>query len=546
MDPGELIVLLLPCVSVGFVLMKVHQAGSRSGFAKGLDAGAETFMAMKRKELSLTTAFHAKEASVAKEAAKVAGIELKTVERSLARKKSDLEAIEKRVKAEFQQVYANATLLSNGLIATGNLERHRAESASALALAESRLMVLENDTDRIRREKEDVLVRLSALDDDAHSSWTRAYRKNWDFGHAHEYQERISAIQAEARSRIRSGSPASVVRLLPVGSPREADRIAKSASRLLAIAFVDEADGIIADATWSNIVSSVGKIGRSASRLNTLALPLGVALDEATVSSKVDELTLVHEHRIRKRDEQEEQRYLRERMRDEEKARREAEKALEEVESEQSGFEAALERAKTEIVRASDEKRGELEARIRTIQSELDELNARRRRMSLAEQTRAGYVYVVSNVGSFGEGVYKIGLTRRLDPQERIDELGGASVPFPFDVHAFIWSENAPGLEADLHARFRERRVNLVNPRKEFFRVDLETLMEVSKELRLEMDITLAAEARQWRESEMLRLEPLLHPVATLPSEVSRVDSIRPDDENSVSGRSPSSEGTHS
>ena len=94
---------------------------------------------------------------------------------------------------------------------------------------------------------------------------------------------------------------------------------------------------------------------------------------------------------------------------------------------------------------------------------------------------RAGYVYIVSNIGSFGENVYKIGMTRRLDPQERIDELGGASVPFKFDVHAMIFSDDAPALEAALHRAFEDKKVNIVNQRREFFNVTLDEIKDVVK-----------------------------------------------------------------
>ena len=121
--------------------------------------------------------------------------------------------------------------------------------------------------------------------------------------------------------------------------------------------------------------------------------------------------------------------------------------------------------------------------------------------ISMAQQTKKGHVYIISNVGSFGEDVYKIGLTRRLDPNERVRELGDASVPFPFDVHAMLASDDAPALETALHRRFLERQVNKVNKRKEFFRVSLKELREVADELGLEASWTLTAEAAQYRET---------------------------------------------
>ena len=103
------------------------------------------------------------------------------------------------------------------------------------------------------------------------------------------------------------------------------------------------------------------------------------------------------------------------------------------------------------------------------------------RAIAMAQMTKSGHVYVISNIGSFGEDVYKIGMTRRLDPEERIDELGDASVPFDFDIHAMIFSDDAPGLENALHKAFENKKLNMVNLRREFFNVTLEEVKAVVK-----------------------------------------------------------------
>ena len=115
--------------------------------------------------------------------------------------------------------------------------------------------------------------------------------------------------------------------------------------------------------------------------------------------------------------------------------------------------------------------------------------------------TKCGHIYVISNIGSFGENVYKIGMTRRLDPMERINELGDASVPFKFDVHAMIFSEDAPALENKLHETFRDKSVNMVNMKKEFFRVSLEEIEKVVKDNYAEIEFTKIAEAKDYRET---------------------------------------------
>ena len=123
------------------------------------------------------------------------------------------------------------------------------------------------------------------------------------------------------------------------------------------------------------------------------------------------------------------------------------------------------------------------------------------RALSMAQQTKSGNVYIISNIGSFGENVFKIGMTRRLEPLDRVKELGDASVPFEFDVHAMIYSENAPKLENELHKTFLLNQMNKVNPRKEFFKLGLNDIKSVVDELDIDVKWTMIAEARQYRET---------------------------------------------
>lgn len=137
-------------------------------------------------------------------------------------------------------------------------------------------------------------------------------------------------------------------------------------------------------------------------------------------------------------------------------------------------YQDALELAQKELDTSSDDGKEKLISKIALLEKLLQEaMENEKRAQSMAEQTRRGHVYVISNIGSFGKDVYKIGLTRRLEPLDRVKELNDASVPFKFDVHAMIYSEDAPALETKLHHEFTQFRVNQVNHRKEFFKVDL-------------------------------------------------------------------------
>ncbi|MBZ0273772.1 DUF4041 domain-containing protein [bacterium] len=226
------------------------------------------------------------------------------------------------------------------------------------------------------------------------------------------------------------------------------------------------------------------------------------------LQARLDELhwaAVANEIKLKER---EEQRLLKERIREEERAQREFEKAVREAAKEEDGIRKAMEKMQKEVDKASLEQRAQFEAQLLDLQAKLAEAEARgQRALSMAQQTKSGHVYVISNVGSFGDHVYKIGMTRRLEPIDRIRELGDASVPFSFDVHALIQSDDAPGLERDIQKRFLRDQVNKVNPRKEFFRLALKDIREEVERMGLPVSWTVTAEAREFRETQAIELE---------------------------------------
>ena len=188
------------------------------------------------------------------------------------------------------------------------------------------------------------------------------------------------------------------------------------------------------------------------------------------------------------------------------RAEREEKKLLAEAaaaEREEQKYAALLDKARAEA--GADEGRiAELEAALANAQAEST------RARSMAEMTRSGYVYVISNIGSFGEDVVKIGLTRRLEPEDRVRELGDASVPFGFDTHAMIYSEDAPSLESALHNEFSDRRVNASNLRKEFFRVTLDEVEGAVAAVAPDASFFKDREAQEWHETLALRKRVLV------------------------------------
>jgi DNA repair exonuclease SbcCD ATPase subunit len=200
--------------------------------------------------------------------------------------------------------------------------------------------------------------------------------------------------------------------------------------------------------------------------------------------------------------EREEQRQIQEQIREEEKARRDYERAIEETAREEAAIKLAMDRTRAEAAHASEQERAKFEMQLAELQKQLTEAEEKNQRaLSMAQQTRAGHVYIISNIGSFGEEVFKVGMTRRLDPKDRVKELGDASVPFAFDIHAMIYSEDAPSLERLLHSKMDELRINKVNYRKEFFRLPLDQIRTLVSAQGLDAQFTLLAEAREYRET---------------------------------------------
>ncbi|TWU06243.1 hypothetical protein Pla52n_19640 [Stieleria varia] len=221
----------------------------------------------------------------------------------------------------------------------------------------------------------------------------------------------------------------------------------------------------------------------------------GYPIEQDVILQFEAELKSDYEEAVRSQLAKEEQARIKEKLREELRAERELEQELKRAEADRIAIEKAIAEA---LARTHDEHSAEVEV----LRQKLSEAEARSQRaQSMAQLTKAGHVYVISNIGSFGEGVFKIGLTRRLQPMDRIIELGDASVPFPFDVHMMISSSDAPALEAALHRRFKRQRVNRVNLRKEFFRVSIESIAEVVKEFQGDVDYVASPEALEYNET---------------------------------------------
>ena len=333
------------------------------------------------------------------------------------------------------------------------------------------------------------------------------YKPHFNFDTSDAFRDELSAVREAQKQMVRNDQATKCLVTWSVGgSEKEGARMQKQLAKLMIRAFNGESEAAIGRCSWNNVTRMEERIERAFTAINQLGTVMHVSIVPEYRDLGMNELRLEFEYQEKKRAEAEEQRQIREQMREEERVQREAERAQAEAAAEEARYGRALERARAEIKTATGEKLAELLARIGELESDLAAAHARHERaISMAQLTRCGYVYVISNIGSSGENMFKLGLTRRLEPMERIRELGDASVPFAFDVHAMVYSEDAPTLECALHQHFRERGVNLVNPRKEFFHVSLEEIQAFLSQRGLAIKLTKLAEAREYRETIQLR-----------------------------------------
>lgn len=320
--------------------------------------------------------------------------------------------------------------------------------------------------------------------------------------------EEIKRIREQQKELIKSKSaviyPESTVVSSNVAHNK---KILDGQVQLMLTAFNVECDALIAKVSPSSFSRTLERIESLANKLEKGAASLHCGFNLEYVELKYKECQLQYQNKLKKQEEQDEQRLIREQIREEQKAIKEYERAINQAEKEERMYRELLEKARSELNKVSEADRIITEQKISELERQLAEAEAKEERAkSMAEQTRKGHVYVISNIGSFGDDIYKIGLTRRLEPLDRVKELGDASVPFLFDVHAMIYVEDAPALESALHRKFTAKRVNVVNMRKEFFNTDLLSIKEAVEEIvGLDAEFQMTSIAEEYYESRRLR-----------------------------------------
>ena len=352
---------------------------------------------------------------------------------------------------------------------------------SKVAELEAKKERLEKEIDK-RTSKIDTLKKEAIFFEDAITFQEFGlYTPRYNFVTSEEYKEELDNIRDAQKKLIKSDKAIIGATTWTVnGRKSKGNKMIADMKKLFLRAFNSDCEDVISKVKYNNFDMSLKKIHQSANSIERLGKSMSLKITPKYIDWKEEELTLAFEYQQKKQEEKEAQKAARAEMREAARLQKEIEAQRKKIEKEQTHYQTAYEKLLKQLEENPDNadlltKKSELENQLNDIDKAIKDIDYRE-----ANQ-RAGYVYIISNIGAFGENVYKIGMTRRLDPQDRVDELGDASVPFNFDVHAMIFSDDAPALEAALHKAFEDRKLNMVNTRREFFNVTLDEIKEVVK-----------------------------------------------------------------
>lgn len=422
------------------------------------------------------------------------------IEKHLEKENGELHAENERLKCLLTPEQCEIEKLQAKIIAlkkeSNDFEVERAEKEKAIDKLKVEAENLETEVSKLKQQ-------IVGLNDDISLQEFGIYTPNYVFANSDLYKDELAKIREKQKQCIKNdtacvGSNSWTVN----GNAAKGKAMVRDTKKLLLRAFNVECDDIVANVKISNFEKSIERIYKISDQISKLGSIMSISITDKYIKLKIEEVKLALDFQQKKQEEKDRIKELREQQRETAKVLKEIEEAKKKLAKEQAQYQNALENILRQIEKNGQNpdllaKKEELENNLCEINKAMVDVDYR------AANQKAGYVYIISNIGSFGENVYKIGMTRRLNPQERIDELGDASVPFNFDVHALIFTEDAPRLESALHQAFEQKKLNKVNARREFFKVSLE---EIKAEVRKNFDKTVewidVAEAEQFRQSQ--------------------------------------------
>nr|DAK37538.1 MAG TPA: hypothetical protein [Caudoviricetes sp.] len=336
------------------------------------------------------------------------------------------------------------------------------------------------------------------------------YKPQYDFVNSSKYKGQLEAVRNKQKNMIKNKTAVIYTKNWTVnGSEKEGRKMIDNSIKMILRTFNAECEAAINKIKYNNLERIENRILKSFEMLNKLNSVNEVSISQDFLNLKYDELHLGYKYEQQKEIEKEILREERERVKEERKANQEIERQKRSLDKEILHYQNAIDEIETKMVISTEEEKEKLKKQIEEMREKIERFNDEKEELEeRLENTGAGYVYIISNIGAFGENVYKIGVTRRLEPLERIKELSSASVPFKFDVHALIFSYQAMDLEKELHKTFDKKRVNLVNGRKEFFNITIEEIEKVLEKYKnLTFEFRKEADAEEYRETLKLKKE---------------------------------------
>lgn len=325
------------------------------------------------------------------------------------------------------------------------------------------------------------------------------YEPHFDYTDSETYKQAIVTVRDQQKAMVSQKTAVVCTTEWSVeGSRAKGQTMTNRNIRLTLRAINNECDAAIANVRWNNANAMEKRIINACTQIDKMNESNKIFITNAYKELKLKELYLSHEYREKLKQERDEKAEAARLAREEQKLIRDMERA----EEDEARYQRLLDKAKAEADKAVGPKLEAFNEQIKMLEQDLADAHAKyERAQAMAEKTRSGYVYIISNIGSFGEDVIKIGLTRRLDPMDRVRELGDASVPFIFDTHAIIYSDDAPTLERSLHAEFEPTRINAQNYRKEFFRASIDDVEQAVQRLAPGAPFFKDVEAQDYRET---------------------------------------------
>ena len=362
---------------------------------------------------------------------------------------------------------------------------------------------LDKELEKRKEELQDVKSRLAIMNDDVGLQEFGFFERQYKFSDSVHYKAELDNLRLQQKQLVKDGRAGVITSPLAFNnSVKKGEAIQKQLIKAAIRGFNGEADALLTKVTPGNLENKKKALQKAFEQLNKIYERNFVKLTNQYLELKAKELQLAVEYDLQKQEEKELLREQRAQEKEDRKLQAEIATKRKKLEKDRMHFKQMLDNVEALMKSASEEEKEKLKLQLSEYQNKLSELDEIEEDIDYREgHASAGYVYVISNIGSFGEDVYKIGVTRRLEPLERIRELSSASVPFQFDVHALVFSEEAFALETELHNQLAEFKVNKVNGRKEYFRVPFDRIKEIlSAHKELAIELTEKAEAFEYRQ----------------------------------------------